>query len=130
MCMKVFKGIILANLNLVLRRRTLKKYYCLALIISILCDSFILKREKDFWFSLQDIGPQTPDRTEPNRLGERNKDIFLPFSGFCCSGFCRCHVLRAALLFSPNLRLMLMLTVLTCVNCVKYVFKDRLEEQI
>ena len=62
------------------------------------------KREKDFWFSFQDIGPQTPDRTEPNRLGEENKVIFLPFSGFCCSGFCRCYVLRAALLFSPDLR--------------------------
>ena len=62
---------------------------------------YIEKRKR---FLVQFTGHWTPDRTEPNWLGERNKDIFLPFSGFCCSGFCRCHVLRAALLFSPNLR--------------------------
>ena len=78
--------------------------WCLALIVSIFCDSYMWKREKDFGFSLQDMGPWTGDRTEPNKIGEGNKDIFLPFSGFCCLGFCRCHVLRAALLFSPNLR--------------------------
>ena len=33
--------------------------HCLALIISILCDSYIWKREKDFWFSLQENRPQT-----------------------------------------------------------------------